>query len=191
METDSPVIKPLTQERQKDFLEFMEGAAFADNPKWQSCFCQFLYVDHRVVNWQQRTAQENRAAACERICSRTMQGLLAYRAGAVVGWCNAAPRTMMDAFLDEPIEDAETIGQITCFVVAKEHRNSRVATTLLGAACEALRAQGMTIAEAMPKPELAGDAENHYGPMRMFLGAGFKVHRKGEHDSVYVRKQLA
>jgi len=27
---------------------------------------------------------------------------LAYREGQVVGWCNAAPRLMMDAFADEP-----------------------------------------------------------------------------------------
>lgn len=60
-------IQPLTPARLPEFLAYFEGDAFADNPKWRSCFCQFLYVDHAKVNWQARTADENRAAAC---CSR-------------------------------------------------------------------------------------------------------------------------
>ena len=106
-------ILPLTPERQADFLRYFEGAAFADNPKWKSCYCQFLYVDHAKVNWAARTAEENRASACERIACGRMQGLLAYRGGEVVGWCNAAPRRMMDSYADEPDPDAARLGQIT------------------------------------------------------------------------------
>mgnify|MGYP000851772265 FL=1 len=183
-------ILPLTAERVTDFLAFFEGPAFADNPKWRTCYCQFLYVDHAKVHWMSRTGEENKAAACHRIAADHMQGLLAYKAGQVVGWCNAAPRTMMDAFSDEPDPDAERLGQITCFVVAKEHRRTGVATALLDAACAHLRAQGLHIAEAAPKPETQGDAENHYGPMSMFLKAGFHVHKNADHGSVCVRKAL-
>jgi hypothetical protein len=48
----------------------------------------------------------------------------------------------------------------------------------------------MTLAEAMPKPEVVGDAENHYGPLSLFIAAGFEFHRTGEHGSVHVRKKL-
>lgn len=188
---DDIEIHPLTPDRLGDFLAYFEGDAFADNPRWKSCYCQFLYVDHAKVLWMARTAQENRSAACTRIGAGTMQGLLAYRGGRVVGWCNAAPRRMMDAFADEPDPDAGRLGQITCFVVAKAHRRSGVATALLDAACAALKAQGLTIAEAAPKPEVATDAENHFGPYSLFLNAGFSVHGPGEHGSVYVRKALA
>lgn len=193
MTTPNPTpvdIHPLTPQRLPDFLQFFEGAAFADNPKWKSCYCQFLYVDHQQVQWAQRTAQENRSAACSRIGQGRMQGLLAYRDGQVVGWCNAAPRRLMDAFADEPDPDAEHLGQITCFVVAREHRRSGVATALLDAACDSLRAQGLRIAEAAPKPGITGDAENHFGPMSLFLAAGFQVHRPGAHGSVLVRRSL-
>ena len=183
-------IHALTPDRLPHFLAFFDGPAFQDNPKWRSCYCQFLYVDHKEVHWPSRTGEENRASACDRICLNRMQGLLAYRDGTVVGWCNAAPRTMMDAFADEPDPDADQIGEITCFVVAKAHRRSGVATGLLDAACKALRAQGMTIAEAEPKPGITGDAENHFGPMSMFLAAGFQVHKTGEHGRVRVRKAL-
>lgn len=184
-------IRPLTPELLPDFLRFFDHRAFADNPKWQSCYCQFLYVDHRHVDWSQTTAEQNRAAACDRIGGRRMQGYLAYRDDAVVGWCNAAPRSMLGAFADEPDPDADRLGQITCFVVAREHRRTGIASALLDAACAGLKAQGLTIAEAAPKPDATGDAENHYGPMSLYLAAGFSVHRSGEHGSVHVRKSLA
>lgn len=190
MHTPALQIRPLTQELLPDFLRYFEGEAFADNPKWKSCYCQFLYVDHAKVTWSERTAEQNRAQACERICSARMQGYLAYVGQDVVGWCNAAPREMLDAFADEPDPDAATLGQITCFVVARQHRRTGVATELLAAACAGLKAQGMRVAEAMPKPEVLGDAENHYGPLRLFTAAGFQFHRQGEHGCVYVRKQL-
>lgn len=168
----------------------MEGAAFADHPKWRSCYCQFLYVDHNQVNWHQRTAGENQADACRRIACGTMQGLLAYRDGQVVGWCNAAPRTMLGAFDDEPDPDAAKLGQITCFVVAAAHRRTGVATALLAAACELLRDLGLTIAEAEPLAEATTDAENHFGPLRLYLAGGFTVLKTAANGTVTVRKQL-
>jgi len=190
MQAEAIEIRALTAELLPDFLGYFEGSAFADNPKWSSCYCQFLYVDHAKVTWAERTAQENRSAACARICTASMQGYLAYRNGKVVGWCNAAPRAMMDAFAEEPDPDASQIGQITCFVVAREHRRTGVAKALLAAACAGLTAQGLSIAEAMPKPEVLDDAANHYGPLSLYIAAGFVVHRQGEHGSVYVRKRL-
>lgn len=190
MQFDAVEIRALTADLLPDFLGYFEGEAFADNPKWKSCYCQFLYVDHSKVKWMERTTEENRIAACNRICAATMQGYLAYRNGRVVGWCNAAPRTMIDSFADEPDPDASHLGQITCFVVAREHRRTGVAKELLSAACAGLKSQGLTIAEAMPKPEVIGDAENHYGPLSLYTSAGFEFHRQGEHGSVYVRKKL-
>jgi GNAT superfamily N-acetyltransferase len=190
--TELPVeIRKLCPELLQDFLLFFDGEAFADNPKWGFCFCQFLYVDHAKVNWAARTLQENRTAACDRIRANRMEGYIAYRAGKPIGWCNAAPRTMMDAFADEPGPDASRIGEITCFVVAKSHRRSGVATSLLEAACAGLKGQGLTIAEALPLAEASTDAQNHHGPLSMYLAAGFQVHRTDGEGRVYVRRKLA
>ena len=184
-------IRKLSPALLQDFLSFFDGEAFADNPQWGFCFCQFLYVDHSKVNWAARTVQENRAAACDRICNERMEGYLAYRDGKPVGWCNAAPRTMMDSFADEPDPDADSIGAITCFVVAKPHRRSGVATALLHAACAGLKARGLKIAEAIPQAEAASDAQNHFGPLSMYLAAGFEVHRTDAEGHVFVRRSLA
>lgn len=185
-------IVPLSPERLPDFLAFFEGEAFADNPQWGSCYCQFLHVDHNVVHWPSRTAPENRSMACQRISSGRMQGYLAYRDGhsQPIAWCNAGPRVLMAAFDDEPDPDAAHIGQIGCFVVAKPHRRSGVATQLLQAACAGLKAQGLRIAEASPITNAQSDAQNHFGPLSMFLAAGFTLHRTDEDGHSFVRRVL-
>lgn len=183
-------IRRLSPELRGDFLQYFEGAAFADNPRWKSCYCQFLYVDHAVVNWGARGAAENRSAACERIACGRMQGLLAYREGQVVGWCNAAPRLMLDSFADEPVPDAQTVGQITCFVVAREHRRTGVARALLEAACGLLREQGMHVAEANPSRAASTDAEQHFGPLSLYLSAGFAIVAEKADGLVVVRRAL-
>ena len=183
-------VHPLTPARLPDFLGFFDGDAFADNPRWASCYCQCYYEDHSQVVWKHRTAPQNRALACERAASGAMQGFLAYAGGRVAGWCNAAPRHLLRALDDEPTPDTEQVGAIICFVVAPQFRRQGVSSALLAAACEGLRAQGLRIAEANPRPEATSAAENHFGPLAMYLAAGFGVHRTDDDGSVYVRKLL-
>lgn len=183
-------IEPLAPQRLTEFLAFFDGPAFADNPRWASCYCQCFYEDHDQVVWKDRTGAQNRARACERIAKAEMQGYLASVDGQPVGWCSAAPRRLFHALDDEPVADAETIGAIMCFVVAPEHRGSGIARRLLDAACNGLRSQGLRIAEANPRPNAASPADNHFGPLRLYLSAGFELHRTDTDGSVYVRKAL-
>jgi ribosomal protein S18 acetylase RimI-like enzyme len=188
---DQPVhVRPVSAELLPDFLAFFDGEAFADNHKWSFCYCQFSYVDHSTVEWKARTLEENRHAACQGINAKTMRGYLAYREGKPVGWCNAAPRTMLAAFDDEPDPDAESIGQITCFIVAKSHRGTGVAKALLRAACEGFRSQNLRIVEATAYPGAQTDAQNHYGPLSMYLAAGFSEYGTDEEGYVSVRLHL-
>ena len=183
-------IRPLSPELRADFFNYFEGAAFADHPKWKSCYCQFLYVDHSKVIWKDRPEAESRTAACERPDCGRMQGLFAERGDEVVGWCHAAPRAMLGAFANEPDPDAERLGQSTCFVVAKAYRRTGIAGALLDAACNRLRQQGLSIAEAHPSRRAVSDAENHCGPLALYLNAGSALHREDADDSTFVRKPL-
>jgi len=184
-------VQPLAPQRLDDFLAFFDGDAFADNPRWSSCYCQYLHVDHRAVTWAQRTGQQNRAAACERIAAAQMQGWLAYRDGRVVGWCNAAPRATMQAFADDPDTDDAAIGQVGCFVVAKAQRRGGVARALLDAALVGFREQGLRIAQGLPQRDALSDAQQHLGPLSMYLAAGFRVHRELDGGTIVVRRDLA
>lgn len=183
-------VEPLSPDRLADFLSFFEGEAFSDNPKWSSCYCQCFYEDHSRVHWPGRTAVENREIATRRIAGGQMQGLLAYRDGRVVGWCNAAPRALLHSLDAEPVPQPERVGTILCFLVAPSARNKGVATALLDAACDHLRRQGLQSVEANPRTGGTGAAENHFGPLRMYLAAGFTVRRTDEDGSVWVTKEL-
>ena len=183
-------IRTLSPELLPDFLTFFDGTAFSDNPKWSSCYCQCFYEDHTVVKWSERTAAQNRARACERIQSRLMQGYLGYVDGAPVGWCNAAPRQLLHALDDEPIAGAGQIGAIICFLVEPSHRGRGIARQLLDAACEGLRQQGLRYAEGNPRTASTSATENHFGPLSLYLSAGFAVHREDDDGSVYVRRAL-
>jgi GNAT superfamily N-acetyltransferase len=184
-------IHELSRARAADFMAFFDGEAFSDNPRWSSCYCQCFYEDHAKVDWPSRSAADNRACATQRIAQGRMQGLLAYREGKVVGWCNAAPRPLLHALDTEPIANPGQVGTILCFLVAPSARGRGVATALLDAACEQLRSQGLTFVQANPRPAARSTAENHFGPLSMYLAAGFTVQRTDESDaSVWVGKEL-
>jgi GNAT superfamily N-acetyltransferase len=86
-------------------------------------------------------------------------------------------------------DDPSPIGSIVCFVIAPPYRRQGVARRLLAAACDGLREQGLATAEAYPIAGAASDAHSFFGPMQMYLDAGFTVHRQGGRNTI-VRKPL-
>lgn len=183
-------IHRLTPARRDDFLHFFDHDAFADNPRWQRCYCHWLHADHRAVDWQRSTAQQNRAASSRMIERGEMSGYLAYREGRVVGWCNAAPFDAYAALADQAEAGAAEAGAIVCFVVAPGARHQGVARALLDEACDGLRQAGLKVAMAKPRRDAQGEAANHFGPLAMFLAAGFLIHRETADGDVFVRKVL-
>jgi GNAT superfamily N-acetyltransferase len=181
MQTPSISIQKLDPGCLPMFLRFFDGDAFSDNPKWASCYCQCFYEDHNVVKWSDRTAEQNRALACSYLVSENDNP---------VGGCDAAPRRLLHALDDEPTPNAETVGAIVCFLVSPSHRGKGVARALLDAACHGLREQGMTIAEANPRPDARTPADNHFGPLSLYVSSGFGIHRQDADGSLYVRRAL-
>jgi GNAT superfamily N-acetyltransferase len=181
----------LSPDRLADYLAFFETRAFTDNPRWSGCYCYFPIHDPRTIAWRTRTGSENRASITECIGSGRTAGFLAYRDGEVVGWCNAGPWSMYPMLRDEPPADAERLGVVFCFVVAPQARGQGVARRLLAAACDGLRAQGMVAVQAKPLKHARSAAENHLGPLSMYLDAGFEIVRETEDGDVFVRKSLS
>lgn len=191
MSADRVTTAPLTAERVGDFLDFFDHRAFADNPKWASCYCHFPHADHAAQPWQARSGADNRAASCSRIVAGTMTGWLAYLDGAAVGWCNAGARRHIEGLFDEPEPLADSIGAIACFVVAPAHRGQGIARPLLAAACAGLAQRGFEWAEAYPRVGTDSITENHYGPLAMYRAAGFAPIGPERDGGVTVRKHLA
>ena len=187
---DTLEIQRLTPARRDDFLHFFDHDAFPDNPRWQRCYCHWLHADHKTVDWPNSTAEHNRAASSRMIERGEMTGYLAYRDGRAIGWCNAAPFNAYAALADEAEPDAAETGAIVCFVVTAGARRQGVARALLDAACAGLRESGLKIAMAKPLRAASGEAANHFGPLELYLAAGFAIHRETAEGDVFVRKRL-
>jgi GNAT superfamily N-acetyltransferase len=181
---------PLTADRLSDYLEFFDRRAFTDNPRWAGCYCYFPLHDPERTHWHERGAAENRLAVSGCVRDGSARGYLAYSGGSVVGWCNAGPWSQFPMLRDIPEANTDTLGVIFCFVVAPECRGQGIAMALLQAACDGLRAAGMSAVQAKPVKQAHGAAANHLGPLSMYLDAGFSVVRETAEGDVYVRKAL-
>jgi GNAT superfamily N-acetyltransferase len=189
---DRYTIRELTPELLGTYLDFFDNTAFADNPEWAKCYCRCYYYKHDLGNWEATTAAENRGAVCDLIKSRQMRGYLALDDGRPVAWCNAAPRTHLPPIEQEqPMADANQVGSIVCFVVAKDYRGKGIARRLLQAACDGFVRQGFKLAEAYPSRNATTDARNYHGPLSMYLEAGFEIVDEEADGGVLVRKRLA
>ena len=177
-------VRPVSSDQHDAVLRYFDLVAYADNPAWSSCYC----MERLAPDFQERTKDQNRASRSELMRSARANGLVAYRLGRVVGWCHAAPKTEL---LNLPTPTEADVGAIVCFVVAPDARRQGIATALLAAACEHLRAQGMRAVEAYPRP--ADDESTpqalYVGPMAMYLRAGFEPLRQIA-DFTVVRKSL-
>jgi ribosomal protein S18 acetylase RimI-like enzyme len=175
-----------------EYLRFFDRDAFMDNPMWASCYCLFHEFAGSVEEWTRSSGAENRAAKSALLRAGRSEGYLATAGGRTVGWCHAAPRTMLPMLRHDPeiaVDDAERVGSIACFVVAAPFRGQGVAKRLLDAACDGLRARGLAIAEGYPRTRVGSDADAYHGPLELYQGAGFEIFREGKRVIV-VRKAL-
>lgn len=186
IDIDDIKISPLEPRKLPDFLTFFDKRAFADNPEWSFCYCQFPQFQHDDLVWKEQEASDNRETACNLIRQGKMNGFLAYHGDSVVGWCNAGPRISMTTVPEYIEPDEQKIGSIMCFVVEKAYRRQGISRKLLRAACKSFEEQGFTIIEAYPLIDAKSEKENHFGPLQMFLSAGFKEYR--EDDGVMVTR---
>jgi GNAT superfamily N-acetyltransferase len=185
-------IKPLSPETVEDFFTFFDKVAFADHPEWGcGCYCCMFHAPDTAA-WADNTPETNAQLAREMILRGEMRGLLAYDGERPVGWCHCdllgnIPVTR--AYCPAVASEDDSTGAIVCFTVAQGYRGQGVATRLLHAALDALRAQGAQVAEAYLDLN-AQDAEHHYhGPLTMYEKAGFTLVRS-HGDMGLVRRAL-
>lgn len=195
------VIRELTPELLDDYLAFFDRDAFADFVWWSSCYCTFFNDPRHDGDSSPGLREVRRPRAIDLVRSGQTQGLLAYDGQRVIGWCNAAPRASYRTLrrFAQVVEDpGEPVGATMCFIVAAPYRGKGVARALLDAACEKFRRQELAIAEGYPltappsgpyAAETPWSAHNYHGPLSMYLGAGFTVHRELDGFAV-VRKTL-
>lgn len=171
--------------RAEDYVALFDDG-FRDFPDWAGCFCAFYDAPAGQVFDPDADADRHRQERIDRIQSGRARGLLAYRDGRPVGWCNVAPRSLVPnlrIFADAIEDPSDDPAVIMCFVIHPDHRGSGVASALLAGALDAARRWGCPWLEAYPRPPgadldgLPASAAFYKGPLAMYEKAGFEVVR--------------
>jgi ribosomal protein S18 acetylase RimI-like enzyme len=185
-------IVPLEAARLEDWLHLFDRVAFSDNPEWAGCYCLFYHLP--AEEWEKRSGTQNREEAAGLIREGGLSGFLAYESGKPVGWCNANRKDRYALLagspqLWDPQEDGSRTLAVVCFVVAPGLRRRGIARSLLEEACAAARADGLERVEAYPRKKARTAAQHYHGPMELYRGQGFAVHREFP-DYWIVRRSL-
>ena len=188
-------IRDVTPDLISDYHHFFDDIAFRDYPAWQSCYCMETHRTQSDDDWAMRTAADNRRDMSDSIRQGRVTALLAFAGDRPVGWCNYGETThlagVMSRFKLEP-SDHEGVGSVACFVIAAPYRGHGVASRLLEAAIDRLRARGVRAVEAYPTRGVDDSAQAHYrGPLSMYVRAGFEPYRELGDGYLVMRKRLA
>jgi len=155
-----------------------------------SCFCRYWHFTGTKNDWLARAAfapDESRsemeaALVAEDDSARGLVAIDSTRENEpIVGWMKLAPRASMPKLRRLSVYRAHDLGDdagvfsIGCFLIHPEHRKRGVATALVAAAADAVRASGGGAVEAYPhaidRPMY--DEEAWMGPANIFERAGF------------------
>lgn len=172
---------PLTPDRFDDFADVVNP-----NRRATHCWC----VTHRlraadVAELAGRPVDSDasgaREAAMRALCERDVPpGVIAYRDGEPVGWCNIGPREdipkLATSRLMRPVDDVP-VWSIVCVVVRGGHRRQGVTRRLLEGAVTWAASHGAVAVEAHPvdPPGRMDTTMAFVGTRSMFEPLGFEA----------------
>jgi GNAT superfamily N-acetyltransferase len=165
-------VHPLTADRWPDFERL-----FGERGACGGCWCMWLRLTRR--DFDAGKGADNKRAMRALVRAGAEPGLLAYEDGAPVGWVAVAPRDDYPALDRSRVMrriDTQAVWCITCFFIAKSHRQQGLTRQLLEAAVRFVRRRGGTIVEGYPvdpAAELAPVFAWH-GLVSAFRAAGFR-----------------
>ena len=175
------VIKKLSSELNKDYLDFFDNRAFTDNNPNGPCYCTSPNQDEESIKQMVSEFQENgiketvRKYAVKMLDAGEISGYLAFDAGISVGWCNAADIDSYSGFVPDIARDkkcGKTVS-IVCFEIAPEYRGKGLATAFIERVCSDAKASGYVAVEGYAKLSETRDEYDFTGPIHLYEKAGF------------------
>lgn len=146
--------------------------------------------------YERGKGEGNRRAMKALVTKGRAAGLLAYEGNAPVGWCALAPREdftrLQGSRILQPI-DEQPVWSLTCFFIAKSHRNRGLSVKLLRAACEHVKNAGGKIVEGYPVEPKQGRMPDTFawtGLASAFKKAGFKECARRSDTRPIMRRML-
>lgn len=142
------------------------------------CYCCAWWVP-TWEGWMQRTDDDNRKLRDSLFERGEYDGYLLYVDDKPIGWCQVGQRDRLNKLINQyKLELNPEIWAVTCFVIRPEFRNQGLASYMLKAILEDLRALGVNEVEAFPnRTQSKDDGEHWRGPEATFISAGFKIKR--------------
>ncbi|GAA4373020.1 GNAT family N-acetyltransferase [Nocardioides caricicola] len=164
---------PLTPDRFEDFADVVNR-----NRRANHCWC----LSHRLRAAEiEELGGGSRERAMRALCEREHPpGVVTYRDGEPVGWCNIGPRseiTRLDRSRLMPPTDDLPVWSIVCVIVRSGHRRQGVTAHLLEGAVAYAASHGAPAVEAHPvdPPGRMDLTMAFVGTKAMFDRAGFRV----------------
>ena len=191
------VIKKLTQELNKDYLDFFDNRAFSDGNPNGPCYCTSPNQDEETIKQMVSEFQANgvkntiRKYAVEMLNDRKINGYLAFDNGLSVGWCNAADIDSYSGFVPDFAREnkcGKTIS-IVCFEIAPGYRGKGLASAFIERVCDDAKANGYIAVEGYAKISVVRDEYDFTGPIRLYEKAGFTKIME-QNGQVIMRKVL-
>ncbi len=161
------------------------------------CWCMFYHREGPTGPLASAGRQEaNRRDHLALLQQGHAQGILVYRDGLPVGWCQFGRREDLPR-VERGRKYNAIVGslggpprwRVTCFFVDRPSRRSGIAGLALRAALDAIRRQGGGIVEAYPATHGRAVA-TWFGTVGMFQREGFRVIRPFGESNVLVRKKV-
>ena len=175
------VIKKLTCELKKDYLDFFDNRAFSDGNPNGPCYCTSPNQDKETIKQMVSEFQTNgvkgtiRKYAVEMLDKGEINGYLAFDDGMSIGWCNAADIDSYEGFVPEFAREnrcGKTVA-IVCFEIAPGYRGQGIALALIERVCEDAKANGYVAVEGYAKTLAVRDEYDFTGPIHLYEKAGF------------------
>lgn len=191
------VIKKLSQELNKDYLDFFDNRAFSDGNPNGPCYCTSPNQDEETIQQMISEFKANgvkntiRKYAVEMLNDRKINGYLAFDNGLSVGWCNAADIDSYSGFVPDLAREnkcGKTIS-IVCFEIAPGYRGKGLASAFIERVCDDAKANGYIAVEGYAKMSVVRDEYDFTGPIRLYEKAGF-TRIMEQNGQVIMRKVL-
>ncbi|GAB97390.1 GNAT superfamily N-acetyltransferase [Kineosphaera limosa] len=162
----------VTPERFDDFADVINP-----NRRATHCWC----LSHRLGAKEIRELGGDREQVMRTLCERDVPpGVVTYRDGVPVGWCNIGPRAeiprLANSQLIRPVDDVP-VWSVVCVVVRSGHRRQGVVAQLIEGAVQWAAGHGAPAVEAHPvdPPGRMDTTMAFVGTRAMFERAGFEV----------------
>lgn len=193
----SIIIKPLTPEFNKDYLDFFDNRAFTDGNPNGPCYCTSPNQDEETIKKMVKkfkifgVKKTLRKYAVKMLEENKIQGYLAFDGDISIGWCNAADIESYSGFVPQFAKEnkcGKTVS-IVCFEIAPEYRGKGIASAFIERVCNDSKEKGYVAVEGYAKLSEERDDFDFQGPVHLYKKAGFVEVARGNGQAI-MRKML-